>query len=65
MFTITTYPWGTVQRTRVEDKQAIWEHAIDLVMDRIDSMTATEWDDVPTYEPMSSISNKPYWARTH
>ena len=62
MFTITTYPWGTVQRTRTEDRQALIDHAMDLIMDHLNT---NEWDDVPTYEPMSSTSNKPYWARTH
>ena len=62
MFTITTYPWGTVQRTRTEDRQALIDRAMDLIMDHLNS---NEWDDVPTRESMSSTSNKPYWARTH
>lgn len=51
MATLTTYPWGTVLRTREEDKPATWEHAINLVMDCIDTMTTSEWDNLPTYEP--------------
>ena len=50
MNTITTYPWGTVLRTRVEDKQALIDKAFDLMMDYLDS---NEWDDVPTQQPIS------------
>jgi hypothetical protein len=61
MTTLTTYPWGTVLRTRTEDKQALINKAVDLIMDYIDT---NEWDYVPTHEPMST-PHKPFWAQTH
>lgn len=47
MTTLTTYTWGTVLRTREEDRQGLINQAMDLIMDYIDTDPI---DDLPTYE---------------
>lgn len=61
MATMTTYSWGTVLRTREEDRVALIKRAAAIF---IDSVEEDAWDDVPTWEAMSRRT-KPSWARTH
>ena len=52
----------TVVLTNEDDKMTLVNKALDLIEDYL--YTPTQWDDVPTREPMST-PHKPTFFRTH